>query len=207
MTRLLILGGGGHGKVVAEAAVGSGRWTDIAFLDGRFPTLSRVLEWPVIGSDTEARRFLPKYPEVAVAIGDNRLRLELVKSLESWGFKLPPIEHPTAWLSPSARLGNGTVLVGSAVVNASASLGRACIVNTSATVDHDCSLADGVHVSPGAHIGGNTIIGARTWVGIGAAVRHGVTIGSDVVVGAGAAVIKDVPDGAKVVGVPGELLC
>lgn len=206
MIRLLILGAGGHGKVVAEAAVASGRWRTIAFLDGRFPALSSVLEWPVIGTDAQATQFLPRDREIFVAIGDNRLRLQLLESLRESGFAVPAIVHPNAWVSPSARVGEGTVLVAGAVVNAGASLGRGCIVNTGASVDHDCSIGDGVHVSPGAHIGGGAVVSARTWIGIGAAIRHRVKIGADVVVGAGAAVIADLPDGVKAMGVPARVV-
>lgn len=205
MSRLLIVGAGGHGKVVAEAALASKNWNEIAFLDGRSPELRRVLDWSVIGKDTEAERFRADYPECVVAIGDNRLRVARLAALENAGFRLPVIVHPACWVSPSARIGAGTVLVAGAIVNAAATLGRGCIVNTGATVDHDCVLGDGVHVAPGAHVGGDATIGARTWVGMGAAVRHGVKIGTDVMVGAGAAVVEDLPDGVTVVGVPARL--
>jgi len=205
VSRLLVIGAGGHGKVVAEAAIASGQWQQIAFLDGRFPGLSRVLAWPVIGSDQAAVEFLGEFPAIFVAIGDNRLRSSLTEKLEESGFALPSVIHPTSWVSPSAQIGRGTILVAGAVINAGAKLGRGCIVNTGATVDHDCSIADGVHISPGAHIGGDGVIGARTWIGIGASVRHGVRIGADVVVGAGAAVVEDVADGITVVGVPAHV--
>lgn len=202
MSRLLVVGGGGHGKVVAEAAIASGQWQQIAFLDARFPALSQVLTWPVIGSDAEPAQFLRDYPTIFIAIGDNNLRLSLGETLEQNGFVLPTIIHPAAWVSPSARLGAGSLLVAASVVNAGAVLGRACIVNSGATIDHDCSIADGVHISPGAHLGGGVVVGARTGIGIGASIRHGVRIGADVMVGAGAAVVDDLPDAVTAVGVP-----
>lgn len=205
MSRLLILGAGGHGKVVAEAAFVSGPWKEIAFLDGRFPELLRALDWPVIGNDAEANRFMPGYPEIFVAIGDNRLRIRFIESFQNAGFKLPAVVHPMSWVSPSARIGAGSVLVATSVLNAEAVIGQGCIVNTGATVDHNCSIGDGVHVSPGAHIGGDAVIGPRTWIGIGAAIRHGVKIGADVIVGAGAAVVEDLPDGVTAVGVPAKV--
>jgi sugar O-acyltransferase (sialic acid O-acetyltransferase NeuD family) len=206
VSRLLIIGAGGHGKVVAEAALASKHWTEIAFLDERHPKLARVLDWPVIGKDTEAERFLAEYPESVVAIGDNRLRLASMAALEKAGFRLPVIAHPHSWLSPSARIGVGTVLIAGTVVNARATLGRGCIVNTGATVDHDCVIGDGVHISPGAHLGGEVMVGERTWIGIGAAVRQCVKIGAEVMVGAGAAVVDDLADGVTAVGVPAKVV-
>jgi sugar O-acyltransferase (sialic acid O-acetyltransferase NeuD family) len=199
------VGAGGHGRVVADTARTLQNWSSIAFIDGAYPKLTRIAQWPVIGKDTEADRFLADYPESAVAIGDNRSRLALAMALENMGFLLPVIVHPKSWLSTAARVGVGTILVAGAVVNIGASLGRACIVNTGATVDHDCSIGDGVHVSPGAHIGGEVRVGDRTWIGIGASVRHGVKLGSDVVVGAGAAVVEDVGDRTTVMGVPAKI--
>jgi sugar O-acyltransferase (sialic acid O-acetyltransferase NeuD family) len=206
VNRLLIVGAGGHGKVVAEAATASSNWTEIGFLDGRHPDIAAVLDWPVIGKDTDADRFLQIYANALVAIGDNRRRLALLAALERAGFQLPVIAHPRSWVSPSAKIGIGTVLIAGAIVNAGAKLGRGCILNTAATVDHDCRIGDGVHVSPGAHIGGEVVVGDRTWIGIGAAIHHSVRIGADVMVGAGAAVVDDVADGVTMLGVPARVV-
>jgi sugar O-acyltransferase (sialic acid O-acetyltransferase NeuD family) len=206
MSCLLVIGAGGHGKVVAETALASGQWTDIAFLDGRFPELSEALGWPVVGSDAEPRSFLSRYPHAFVAIGDNRSRVLRITELLDMGYQILTVVHPTACVSPTAKLGVGTIVVAAAVVNACSKLGRGCIVNTGATVDHDCTLGDGVHISPGAHVGGEVTIGARSWIGIGAAIRHCIKIGKDVVVGAGAAVARDLPSRVTAVGVPARVI-
>jgi len=202
---LLVVGAGGHGKVVAEAAIASGTWREVAFLDSRFPELRSVLDWRVVGDDRDVARHLAQYPEIFVAIGDNRARVERLRVCLESGFRAAIIVHPRAWVSPSAHIGPGVIVVGGAIVNACASLGRGCIVNTGATVDHDCELADGVHISPGAHVGGGSSIGECTWIGIGAAIRHGVRIGADVMVGAGAAVVDDLPSGVRAHGVPARV--
>lgn len=206
MTRLLIVGAGGHGRVVAETALASGRWSEVAFVDRSFPTVLRPEQGVVIGTDADAGRHLGDYREAIVAIGDNHARVAQLELLAKLGFDLPVIVHPGCWVSPSARLGAGSVVLAGAVINAGASLGRACIVNTGASVDHDCVLGDGVHVAPGAHLGGHTIVGAASWIGIGAVVRHRVKIGAAVVVGAGGAVVTDLADGVTVAGVPARVL-
>ena len=204
-TRLLIVGAGGHGKVVAETALASGRWKEVAFLDGRYPQLSSAIGWPVVGSDAEPAGFLNDHPEAFVAIGDNQIRVSRILALQALGFRVPALVHPAAWVSPSAILGAGSVVMAGGIINACADLGRGCIVNTGATVDHDCVLADGVHISPGAHVGGASAIGERSWVGVGAAIRHGVRIGADVMIGAGAAVVGDLPSGVTAIGVPARI--
>lgn len=204
MTSLLIVGAGGHGKVVAETAEAMGAWEKIAFLDDRFEALNGSLRWPVSGSFGDAETLQPEYVDAVVAVGDASMRLTLLKQLSHEKFHLPSLIHPTAWVSPSARLGEGCMVFAQAVVNADAHIGRGVIINTGATVDHDCVISDGAHICPGAHLAGEVHIGHASWIGIGASVIQQVHIGSGVMVGAGAAVTGHVPDSDKVVGVPAK---
>lgn len=200
MKTLLVIGAGGHGKVVADSARATDRWAEILLLDDRYPDLQEIGSWKVAGRDWQ--RFVPAEVEVLVGIGDNETRLGLQESVETGGYHVPVLVHPRAWVSPDAALGAGTVIFAGAVVNADARIGRAAIINTAATVDHDCVLEEGVHLSPGVHLGGNVSVGRCSWLGIGSAVRHGVGIGAGVTVGAGASVVSDLPDGVTAVGVP-----
>lgn len=200
--RLLVLGGGGHGKVVADAADRQGAWAEIAFLDDRCTPGERICDWPVVGRFADAPGLCGPGTDFAIALGDNRARLDWSSRLLAAGGSLATVVHPHACVSRRATLGAGTVIAAGAVVNPGARLGRVVIVNTGATVDHDCEVGDGVHVSPGAHLGGTVRVGEGAWVGIGASVRHGTRIGAAATVGAGAAVVADVPAGETVVGVP-----
>ena len=202
MNQLLILGAGGHGKVMAEAAEAEGVWQRIALLDDRHTLLDGTLRWPVLASIEEAGRFVSEYSHAIVAVGDSRRRMAWLDQLGSYGFLIPTLKHPAAWVSPSASLGEGTVVMANATVQADARLGRGCIVNTGASIDHDCSIGDGVHICPGVSLGGEVMIGHGSWFGIGCSVIQGVRIGGQVTAGAGAAVISDIGDGMTVVGVP-----
>lgn len=206
MSELLILGAGGHGKVVAEAARDGGDWRRIAFLDDRHPDLDHVLDWPVLGRCEDAADLRADFTHAAVAIGDAGLRLAWLERLAALGYRLDPIVHPSASISRSARLDAGVVVLAQAAINAGAIVGRGSIVNTGASVDHDCLLGEGVHVCPGARIAGEVRIGDGSWIGIGASVVQCLTIGRGVTVGAGAAVIADVADDLTVVGVPAREL-
>lgn len=202
--RLLLIGAGGHGRVVADIARELG-CNDIAFLDDRFPSLSSSGPWPVIGTLKELVEYA-KDRVVLVSIGDNQKRLALCIELERANVSMPTLIHPKAVVSRDALIGFGTVVMAGVVVNIGARVGKAAILNTGSTVDHDCEIGDGVHISPGAHLGGNVRVGRCTWIGIGSAVRHGMVIGKDAMVGAGAAVVADVASGARVGGVPARLL-
>jgi sugar O-acyltransferase (sialic acid O-acetyltransferase NeuD family) len=201
MSALLIVGAGGHGRVLAEAAMTMERWRMIAFLDDS-PGLTRVLGHDVIGRCVELERLRGQFQDAAIGIGDARTRLSLLERSQQLGFHLPVIAHRSAVLSPSAAIGAGTVVFAQAAVNAGASIGAGCIINTGATVDHDCRLGAGVHVCPGVSLAGNVHIGERCWIGIGSCVKQGIAIADDVTVGAGAAVVSNVAAAQVVVGVP-----
>lgn len=201
MKRLMIVGAGGHGKVVADAALLAG-WQDIRFVDARFPEVRRVRQWPVVGTDRDVLAAPCDVDGVVIAIGNNRTRVALQQRFQAAGWPVVSIIHPAAVISPFAQIGSGSVVFAGAVVNIDAHVGDAAIINSGAIVEHDCVLGLGVHVSPQAALAGNVTVGDFSWIGIGSSVRQQVHIGSGVTVGAGAAVIGDVGDGHTVVGVP-----
>jgi sugar O-acyltransferase (sialic acid O-acetyltransferase NeuD family) len=202
MSRLAILGASGHGKIVADAALRSG-WSQIAFFDDRWPELTTVGPWEIVGPAIALTR---EWDAAIVAIGDNSTRLDKLATLQAGGVRIATIRHPASVVSEYAVIGDGSFIAAGAIVGAFAVVGEGAILNTGSTVDHDCLLAPGVHVSPGAHLGGNVRVGIGGWVGLGASVKHGVAIGNASIVGAGAAVVDDVADGVTVVGVPARAL-
>ncbi len=211
MTSLLLLGAGGHARVVAETALATGRFSRVAFLDDRSSgsvQLPDQLGWPVIGPFAAALdpQIRQQFPAALVAIGNAVERLQWLPRLAAIGYELPVLIHPTAWVSPSASLGSASVVFAQAAIQAQAVIGSAAILNTGCSVDHDVQLGDGVHICPGARLAGGVQVGHRSWIGIGASVIQQVLIGTDVTVGAGAAVVRDLPDGVTAVGVPARML-
>jgi sugar O-acyltransferase (sialic acid O-acetyltransferase NeuD family) len=204
MPGLLILGAGGHGRVVSDVASLAGKWDDIAFLDDN-ENLKEVIGFPVVGKLKDYINMKEKYEYAFVAIGKNPLRLEWIEKLEKVGFIIPNIIHPQSVISRLSSIGLGSVIMAGAVVNTCAVIGKGCILNTFCSVDYDCILDEGVHISPGAHLGGTAKVGKCTWVCIGASVANNITIGSNVVVAAGAVVIRDIEDNSMAAGVPAKI--
>ena len=203
---LLIVGAGGHGRVVADAAQLSGAWERIAFVDDQYPELKKILNWPVIGSLSDLDRLAGTWTEVVVAIGGNATRLDLIRDIKNYKYDLTCVIHPSAQIAKDVKIGDGTVIFANAVINTGSVVKDGCIINTAATVDHDNRIGIGTHISPGVHLAGNVNIGDRSWIGIGASVIHGCTVGNDVIVGAGAVVTNDLDSGITVVGVPAREL-
>lgn len=198
-----MLGAGGHGKVVADSALASD-WQIVEFFDDAWPGRAVNGHWPVVGNTEALLQRVGEFDGVVVAIGNCAIRWQKHSALKAVGAKFATIIHPHAWVSPFAKLGAGTVIMGGAMVNVDAVIGEAGIVNTDATVDHDCILDEGVHITPGAHLLGDVIVGAYSWVGVGAVVRQGIKLGSNVLVGAGAVVVQNVGDGLTVIGNPAK---
>lgn len=206
VNKLLIVGAGGHGKTVADAADCAKTWDDIAFVDGKYPGMRANGRWPVVGNQDGLQGLCGHFSHATVAIGDATLRLRLLDELVSYGFKVPVIRHPSSVIATDVALGEGSVVLAGAIINTGTRIGRGCIVNTGASIDHDCVLGDGVHVCPGARLAGEVAVGTCSWIGIGAVVIQQRKIGDRVTVGAAAAVIRDLPDNVTAVGVPAKVL-
>ena len=201
MAKLLILGAGGHGKVVSEIAQLMKQWEEIAFLDDR-EDISEVLGIPIVGKLADLSALRSEYEYAFVAIGSNTARLKWTEKLSHHDFKIPTLIHPSSTVSAKSFIEEGTVIMAGAVINPDTKIGRSCIINTASTIDHDCILQEGVHTSPGVHLGGTVKVGKRTWICIGATIINNINIGCDSVIAAGAVVTKDVPSNVLVAGVP-----
>lgn len=199
-TSIIIYGAGGHGLVVAEAADAAG-FDVLGFKDEYKSTGSVVGKWTVIDSRDQSDDAM-----VIVAIGDNVVRDRLTTELASNGYRLATVIHPTAMISPSAKIGPGTFVGPFAVVHPEATIGTGVIINSRAVVEHHNRIGSAAHIAPGAVLCGNVSVGNRTMMGAACVAIPKVTIGQDCVVGAGSVVISDVPDRARAVGNPVRLL-
>lgn len=208
---ILIWGGGGHGKVIADLVRALGGRV-AGFVDADLAKLGERVEpggGRVVVAQAEFQAALRSgaplpmgADSVVVATGEGRLRLSLCAQL---GPALAPVLiHPAAMLSPSASVDEGSVVLSRAVLNADAVVGRGVIVNTGAIVEHDCRVGDGAHISPGAVLCGGVQVEEEAWIGAGSVVIPGVRIGRGAMVGAGAVVVRDVADGAVVAGNPAK---
>ena len=202
----MLVGAGGHAKVVIEVARAEGRFDIVGVVDPR-PPAERVLGVPVLGGDEILPRLRAEGVAWAfVALGGNAARERIGAGLRAAGFRLATLAHPSAVVMPSARVGEGVVVMARVVVSAEARVDDLAILNTGAVVEHDNLIGVAAHVAPLAALAGNVRVGARALIGVGSAIRPGVSVGEDAVVGAGSAVVADVAAGTLVGGVPARAL-
>jgi sugar O-acyltransferase (sialic acid O-acetyltransferase NeuD family) len=205
---VLVFGCGGHGKVVADAALAGGHHV-LGFADDDPASRGAVvmgLRVVTVGIDAAAEYCTSNSADLVLAIGDNRRRAMVFDKALALGMRMATIVHPTAVVANTASVGVGTVIFARAVVNPDCRVGDDVIVNTAASLDHDNVIGTHAHISPGAVLGGTVTVGEGTHLGIGVCVRNNVTIGAWSVIGAGAAVVGDVPSDVVAYGVPARIV-
>lgn len=151
---LLIIGAGGHGKVVKEVAEAIGIYGRIDFIDDNSPE--------AVGKLSQLEQFVSVYRFAFVGIGNNSLRHTLLRQLQQLGYCVPVLVHPTAYVSKSCCIGKGTVVEPKAIVNAGAQIGEGCIISVGAIVDHDTILQNAVHVNAGAIVKAGASVAQET---------------------------------------------
>ena len=204
MKNLLIWGAGGHGRVILDIARAMGTFGRIAFYDDSEDIGGKLREEVLSGGFREASRL--GFDAFVVAIGPNFLRSQRFEEALATGMEAAVCVHPTAWISPGASIGRGTVVMPRVVVQTDARVGVNCILNTGTIVEHDCVIGDHVHLSPGVTLCGNVTVGPLAHLGAGVTVIPGGRIGSGTVVGAGAVVLREIPGGVTAVGVPARVI-
>ncbi|OES44945.1 acetyltransferase [Domibacillus iocasae] len=202
MRKIVVIGHGGHSKVVQDTIQSLGGYEFIAILDDRYTDVS-CKNGIQFGPVSEAKK-LATDPGVVftIAIGTNWVREKIAKELFDYGAMFETLIHPFSFVSPSARIGPGSVVMAGAIINADAVIGSHVIVNSGSIVEHDNFIADYAHISPGSVMTGNVTVGTGAHVGAGAKVIPGKTIGDWSVIGAGSVVIHDIPDEETAIGVP-----
>lgn len=202
---LLIIGAGGHGKSVADAAITTGEWDNIAFLNDKKYGIETVLGYPVLGDFKDYIQLSKFYKYIFPAIGDNEIRFSIYKKLKAIGVNIPTIIHQSANVSKFASICAGTVIMAGAYIGPDTRIGECCIINTNTSVDHDCIIENGVHISPGASVSGSVHIKEMTWVCVGAKIADHITVGANCTIAGSAMIIGDIPSNVMVAGVPGTI--
>lgn len=186
MNRLVIIGAGGHGKVLADNALKNG-YTDICFVDDRAE--GKCMEFPIVGTSTDIPSMNDGKTDFVIGIGNNSVRKKIAQTYDvNW----VSLIHPSAQIAVNVSVGKGTVVMAGAVINACATLGAHCIINTRAVIEHDNVIEDYVHISPNAALGGTVRVGECTWIGLGADIINNIEICADVIVGAGSVVLRNI---------------
>ena len=205
--KTVIVGEGGHSKVVKDVILADRNHEVLGYLDDRYHT---CIDYDQIryGPISLAKKMLLDWPDLKfiIAIGNNQTRKRMVERLDLPFEHYATFVHPSAIVSPSAKLGYGTVIMANSVINADAHIGSHIIINSGAIIEHDNEIGDFVHVSPNATLTGTVTVGEGVHVGTSATVIPNIKVGQWSTIGAGATVIHDLPSDCMAVGVPARVI-
>lgn len=174
--KIVLVGGGGHCKVVIDAIMSAGEYEIEGVVDPQLGSGSDVLGVPVVGDDSVLAGLFKKGVRKAMisvgSVGDPSLRKELYAKVRKMGFEFPAVVHPKTVIGRDVKIGEGAFLAASVTVNPGTRIGANAIINTSASIDHDCSIGDFAHIAPGVILSGGVEVGDETHIGTGAKVAQ-----------------------------------
>lgn len=205
MKPIVVVGGGGHAKVLIGEIKRLGGFKIRGYV--ALEDTGKILDIPFLGTDMTLSLLISEEPDCMAAIGIGSIepsekRKNVYDHIVDLGFRCPPLVSNRACVGEDVIIGDAAVVFAGAVINPGTHLGCGCIINTNATIEHDCRIDEFSHIAPGATLSGNVHIGAFTLVGTGASVRQGIEIGAKCLIGAGAAVIRDCEGPGRYAGVP-----
>ena len=190
---IILIGGGGHCKSVIDVAESAG-YNILGILDMPEEVGKSVLDYKVIGMDDDIPQYVDK-AEFIITVGfikNPAIRIRIYNRIKEAGGKLATIIASTAHVSGYATLGEGTVVMHQAVVNAGAKIGENCIINTFCNIEHDAVIGAHCHISTGTMVNGDCKVGERVFIGSQSVLANGIIVGDDIVVGAGSFVRKSI---------------
>lgn len=210
MEKIILVGAGGHCKVIIDIIKSVGKYDIIGVTDTTFRREKFVLDIPIIGDDSILKKLYNDGVKNAfVCIGalqNIRLRDKIYNELKDIGFNIPVLVHKDAIVSAYTSIAFGTCVMPGAIINPGVSIEENCIVNTGVVIENDCKIQRNTHISPKACIAGGVRVGHDTLIGMGSCIIQALHIGNNVIIGAGAVVINNVADNVVTVGVPSKII-
>ena len=201
--KLLLIGGGGHGKSVYDSAVSSGLYCEIGIVVNDINDVDTI---NVVGNDNDLPDLAKNgWTDAFIAIGsigDTTLRRKIYKLITEYRFRVPTIIDPSAIIAENTTIAKGVFVGKGAIINEGSRIGLCSIVNTGAIVEHDCVIGEFSHISPGSTLCGDVNVGHDTHIGAGSVIRQSISIGNSSMIGAGSVVLNDIPDFVKAYGSP-----
>ena len=191
MKDIILIGGGGHCKAVIDVIEQEGRFNIIGIIDKPELLGKNVLEYPIIGNDSELNVLVKRCKNALITIGQIRSplpRINLFDTVLKLGFTLPSIVSPRAYISQHASIGKGSVIMHDVIVGADVKIGDNCIINTKSIVEHGSSIGNHCHISTNAVINGDVVVGNGSFIGSGAISKEGVRIGDNCFAKAGSVI-------------------
>lgn len=200
---IILIGGGGHCHACIDVLETTGEYNIKAIVDMPAQVGTKLLDYTVQHTDADLPELIAMHQNVLITLGQIKSpdqRMLLFEKAKDLGANFPSPVSPFAYISASAKIEQGCIIMHHALINAGAKIGQACIINSKALVEHGAEIGSFCHISTGAIVNGETSVGDGVFIGSNAVVAHGIEVGSSSIIGAGAVITKNVPPGYIVTG-------
>jgi sugar O-acyltransferase (sialic acid O-acetyltransferase NeuD family) len=191
---IILIGAGGHALSCIDVIEEENKYKIYGLVGLKDEVGKKISGYDVIATQDELMKLSKDYRNVFIAIGQIRnpkLRIDLYESVLNYGFKLPSIVSPQSFVSRTAQIGSGTIIMNGVILNSDVRIGNNCIINSKALIEHGTQVADHCHISTGAILNGDCVVESKSFVGSGAIVKHGITIKTSSFVNMGQIVTKN----------------
>ncbi len=188
MDEIILIGAGGHARSCIDAIELSAKFKIVGIIEKDGSNTKENMGYPIIGTDNELGEFRKKYNYALITVGQIKsaeTRIKLFQLLQEMDYTLPFIISPRAYVSKHAEIGDGTIVMHGAIINANAKVGRNCIINNKVLIEHDSDIRDHCHIATGAIINGEVTVGKESFIGSRVVTKQCVSIGNNCVIGAG----------------------
>ncbi|MGZ3943385.1 MAG: acetyltransferase [Mucilaginibacter sp.] len=206
---LILIGGGGHCKSCIDVIESANEWEIIGILDGNMKPGDNVLNYSVVGDDSDIDKLIKNDYFFFIAVGQIKsatIRENIFNNLKLKSARIATIVSANAVVSKHANIGEGTMIHHACVVNAGAHIGENNIINTGAIIEHDASIGNNNHISTNSTVNGDVKIGNGCFIGSGAVISNKISITNNVILGAGSVVLKDIVQAGIYAGCPAKIL-
>ena len=195
MTNILIIGNGGHARSCIDVIEAEEKYKILGIISNE--QSYEIKKYPIIGRDNDLEKLIVDCKNVIIAFGsikDPSLRIKKYNMLKEIGYKFPIIKSPHAYVSSSAKIGEGSIIMHHSMINSNAVVGKNCIINSKALIEHDVKIGDHVHISTSAVVNGSTQIENETFIGSNAVVGESIKIGKKCIISAGLFINRNMDD-------------
>jgi len=209
MEKILLVGAGGHCKVVISIILKNDNYEIYGISDEKKSLHGqKILDYNISFSEKNWSDISLYCKNALVAFGNTDIpyqRKKIFEKLKKYHFELPIIISKDSIIAEDVKIGEGSVVMPGAVINPGTVIGKNCIINTGCVIDHDCNIGEHTHIAPGVTCSGGVFIDKLCHIGTGATIIQSIIIGYETLVAAGAVVVKNIPQKSRVKGVPAKL--
>jgi len=207
MEPIVLIGGGGHCISCIDVIRLTKKYEIIGILDSPEKVGTSISGIKVIGTDNDIPQLASKFKNFLITVGQiksSEIRVRINDTVKKSNGNLAVIVSPRAYVSDSAFIDEGTIIMHNSIINANAQIGKNCIINTGALIEHEVNIGDYCHISTHAVVNGQVSIGKKSFIGSNSVIANNVLLPDEIVIAAGACILKSLEKSGIYIGNPAK---